>query len=221
MVIAGLGVLVLALGLPYGAEATALSLVTFAAILAVLQAGLGRHPQPRFGLANSVTLVRAAGAALLAGFVLEPELLAGPAGWAAAATAAGLLALDGLDGWAARRDGLASQFGARFDLETDALLILVLAALAFALGKAGPWVLALGLMRYAFVAAGWLRPSLTRPLPPSLRRKAVCVLQVGVLAVLLAPVLVQPASAVLAGSALAALGWSFAVDLRWLLRARP
>ena len=38
-----------------------------------------------------------------------------------------LLALDGLDGWAARRQGLVSAFGARFDMEVDALLILALA----------------------------------------------------------------------------------------------
>ena len=36
------------------------------------------------------------------------------------------------------------------------------------------WVLACGLMRYAFVAAGLLAPPLRRPLPPSRRRQAVC-----------------------------------------------
>ena len=49
------------------------------------------------------------------------------------------------------RSNEASSFGARFDMETDALLILVLAALVWQHGKAGPWILAAGLMRYAFV----------------------------------------------------------------------
>ena len=42
-----------------------------------------------------------------------------------------MTALDGVDGWLARRSGIASAFGARFDMEIDALLILVLAVLAW------------------------------------------------------------------------------------------
>ena len=103
-------------------------------------------------------------------------------------------------------------------METDALLILALAALALGLGKAGPWVLGLGLLRYAFVFAGWLVPALARPLPPSDRRRAVCALQVAALGLLLAPPLVPPLSAALAAAAFAALLASFAIDVAWLLR---
>ena len=39
--------------------------------------------------------------------------------------------LDLVDGWVARRTGTASPFGARFDLETDAALILVLSWLVW------------------------------------------------------------------------------------------
>ena len=45
------------------------------------------------------------------------------------------------DGPAARRSGIASRFGARFDMETDALMILVLAVLAWRWDRAGAWVL--------------------------------------------------------------------------------
>jgi multidrug efflux pump subunit AcrA (membrane-fusion protein) len=38
--------------------------------------------------------------------------------------------LDGVDGWLARRHEIASRFGARFDMEVDALLILALSVLA-------------------------------------------------------------------------------------------
>ena len=38
-------------------------------------------------------------------------------------------------------------------METDAAFTLVLCALVLQAGQAGPWVLAAGLMRYAFVAA--------------------------------------------------------------------
>ena len=139
--------------------------------------------------------------------------------WAAFAGTAMLLALDGVDGAAARREGLASAYGARFDLEVDAALILVLSALAHGLGKAGPWVLAIGLMRYGFMLARLAWPALARPLSPSRRRSAVCALQVVLLGLLLAPVVTPPLSAALAGLALAALGGSFAIDVADLLRA--
>ena len=140
--------------------------------------------------------------------------------WAALAGAGLLLALDGLDGLAARRQRLVSAFGARFDMEVDALLILALAAVALGLGKAGPWILGLGLMRYGFVLAGLAVPALARPLPASTRRRAVCALQVATLGLMLAPPLVPPLAAALAATAFAALAGSFVVDVAWLLR-RP
>jgi phosphatidylglycerophosphate synthase len=184
----------------------------------VLERLAGYHPHPRFGLGNGITLARAGGAAVMVALAFEPELVAGRAGWAAFAGAAVLLALDGADGWAARRQGTVSAFGARFDMEVDSGLILALAAIAMGLGKAGPWVLGLGLVRYGFVLAGWIWPALARPLPPSDRRRAVCALQVAVLGLLLAPPVVPPWSAVLAAAAFAALAASFAVDVAWLLR---
>lgn len=220
--VVGIVVVATALVLPLPPAAVTVTFAVFAlAALGALAGAAAAHPHPRFGLANLLTLTRAGGAAVFAGFVAAPEIVAGAAAWVAAGGAAMLLALDGVDGWAAQRQRLASAFGARFDMEVDALTILALSALALTLGKAGPWVLALGLMRYAFVAAGWLWPRLARPLPPSLRRKAVCVLQVAVLAALVAPVLVPPVSSALAAAALAALVWSFAVDTVWLVRARP
>jgi phosphatidylglycerophosphate synthase len=196
----------------------------FAAFMLVAAVAVDRlaphHPHARFGAGNTVTLIRAGGASVFVALALEPGLVAGSAGWVAFGGAALLLALDGVDGVLARRDGCASAFGARFDMEVDAFLILALSGLAFGLGKAGPWVLAIGLMRYAFVLAGRLAPSLARPLPPSLRRRTVCVVQVGVLALLLAPPVGGAVAGLLAAVALAALAWSFALDLAWLRRTR-
>jgi phosphatidylglycerophosphate synthase len=121
-----------------------------------------------------------------------------------------------VDGWLARRSSLSSAFGARFDMETDALLILVLSALAWRWDRAGVWVLACGLMRYAFVAAAWVWPWLARPLPPSVRRKFVAVVQMVGLAIVVAPIVRPPLGAWLAGATLAVLVWSFAVDVTWL-----
>jgi phosphatidylglycerophosphate synthase len=123
-----------------------------------------------------------------------------------------------LDGYLARRWGWASPFGARFDMEVDALLVAVLAILLWSLGKAGPWVLAAGFLRYLFVAAGYLWPLLRHPLPPSRRRQAICVVQVLTLTLALAPLLPPVLSAAVAAGGLALLCYSFAVDTLWLAR---
>ena len=85
-----------------------------------------------------------------------------------------------------------------------------------ALGKAGTWVLAIGAMRYLLVAAMWPWPWLAMPLPESWRRKAICVWQVASLVCALSPWVMPHVAAPLLWSSLALLGWSFAVDVRWL-----
>lgn len=180
------------------------------------------HPFDHFGLPNGVTLVRLVLSSVLGGIALDlvERPMADPQAWLVLAIAALALMLDGVDGFLARARHLESPFGARFDMEVDALLILLLALLAWLQAKAGPWVLLIGAARYAFVAAGWLWPALTRPLPPSFRRKAVCVVQGLSLAALLAPVVQPPASGVIAGVALLLILYSFAVDVIWLIAHR-
>jgi phosphatidylglycerophosphate synthase len=87
------------------------------------------------------------------------------------------IALDGLDGYLARRNNTVSVLGARFDMEVDAFLILVLSVLVCR--TVGPWVLAIGLMRYAFVAAMFVMPRLRATLPFSRARKVVAAMQGG------------------------------------------
>jgi phosphatidylglycerophosphate synthase len=190
-----------------------------AAVMAIAVGGInGHHPFRRFGPANSVTTIRLMQTSLVAGLIGEPQTR--DVAWFAVAAAVFMAALDGVDGWLARRSRMASTFGARFDMETDALLIMVLSVLVWQHHKAGAWVLMSGLMRYAFVAAGWLLPSLTRPLHPSGRRKTIAVGQLIGLTVALAPVVPWPLSSLVAVLALTALAWSFALDVVWLLRAR-
>ena len=125
-----------------------------------------------------------------------------------------------MDGWLARRCGVASHFGARFDLEVDSLLILILAVLVWQSGRVGAWVLAIGLARYAFVLAGWL----CRCCAPRCRRAAgarryassrvslccsACCRRSG-----------APAPSLGAGLALAGLLASFAADIIYLVRTR-
>jgi len=178
----------------------------------------GHHPFSRFGPANQVSTTRAAIAALVAALALEPPSAAVAGLVSGVALAATFL--DGLDGRLARQSGMTSAFGARFDLEIDALLIMGLSVVAWRHGKAGAWVLLSGLMRYAFIAAGWAWPWLDRPLPPSWRRQAVCVIQVAGLVIAVTPLVVYPVSAAIAAAALIALTWSFLVDIIWLERHR-
>jgi phosphatidylglycerophosphate synthase len=192
---------------------------TVAAVLggALLLGLTARHlTAPAFGVANGITLGRGVLTLLLAAFL---DVQTGPSvGWLLVALAVAAVALDGVDGRLARRRNEASAFGARFDMETDAVLILVLAALVWRLDKAGAWVLAAGLLRYLFVMGSYVWRWLDRPLPPSRRRQAVCVLQIVSLIGALAPVVVTPWSAALALAGLALLVWSFGVDVVWLAR---
>ena len=192
------------------------SAVFLGLMAAVIQAAGHEHPYPRFGPANHVTTIRATLVALVAGVIGHPATPG--ALWAVVGLTAVMGALDGLDGWLARRTRMVSAFGARFDMETDALLILILSVLVWQHEKAGAWVLLCGLMRYGFVAAGWRLSWLAQPLPSTWRGKAVAVGQVIGLSVALAPVVPASPSAVVAGATLAALAWSFAIDIRWLSR---
>jgi phosphatidylglycerophosphate synthase len=186
-----------------------------AAILVVGRVGV-HHPFSRFGAANSVTLLRvafAAGVAALVGETPDDRIAA-----LAVGAVVIVAALDGLDGWLARRDAQASSFGARFDMETDAAFILILSVLVWQHGKAGAWVLGCGLMRYLFVAAGWVLPWMAAPLRSTIRGKSVAIGQFVGLSVALLPAVKSPLSDVAAAFTLAALVWSFAVDVAWLKR---
>jgi phosphatidylglycerophosphate synthase len=206
---------VFGLGIAYPAAA----LAAFAALALPMLAAAARHlGRGAFGSANRITLLRGAMIALVCGLLVAPP--APTLAWLAVAVATAALVLDGVDGALARRAGTVSAFGARFDMETDAVAILVLAALVWHFDKAGAWVVLSGLLRYGFVAAGWLAPRMRRPLPPSRRRQAVCVVQVAALLFCLAPIVPPELSRPVAGAALAILVASFAADLRWLARDR-
>ncbi|MFN3493155.1 MAG: CDP-alcohol phosphatidyltransferase family protein [Hydrogenophaga sp.] len=221
-----LGALGLAGAAGLGLDYTAKALLVFAAAAWLVWRGLGAHPHARFGPANRVTLVRVGGMALMAALVGEPfpnaplDAMPAAAWWLVlAATLTALL--DAVDGALARRSGLASAFGARFDMETDAAFTLVLCALVLQAGQAGPWILASGLMRYAFVAAAFAWPWLNGPLPPSKRRQTVCAVQITTLIVCLGPIVPPVLASALAAVSLALLTLSFATDVRTLARLRP
>jgi phosphatidylglycerophosphate synthase len=203
----------LALGIWYPIKAAGLFSLVMLLALGYLR---GRHPFPQFGPANQLTTARGVLVVLVAGLIGEPGLP--PIAATAAVVALAAAALDGLDGWLARRAGMASDFGGRYDVEIDALLIQVLAILAWQYGKAGPWVLFSGLLRYGFVAAGWLLPWMRRPLTPTLRGRMICSVQTSALILAIVPAITPPLSTLVAALGLAALCYSFLVDTLRLWR---
>jgi phosphatidylglycerophosphate synthase len=182
-------------------------------INAAVQRGLARSRTQLFGPADWVTLTRATLVGAVAALIVESFSDPAPVSTLVALAAVALV-LDAVDGWVARRTATASPFGARFDMEVDAFLIFVL-SIAVA-RSVGPWVLAIGAARYAFVAAGWLLPWLRRPTPPRYWCKCVAAIQGIVLTVVVADVLPRAWSDVALAAGLALLTESFGQDVWWL-----
>ena len=217
IVLTGAALLHLAAGVP--ASVFAATLLSYGLLVCmVLHATPAAFHRDGPGPANRVTFLRAALVMPVAAMALLPAHLDADATYWLLGLAATALAFDGLDGAVARRTGRVTAFGARFDMELDALLILILALLVWQTGQAGLWVLLVGLMRYLFVAAGWRWTWLQRELPPSRRRQTVCVVQSVALLVALAPVVSPGLASATALAALLLLTYSFTVDVLWLYR---
>jgi len=187
-----------------------LALLSSAALL--VQARGQFTPRGSFGAANAVTAVRLAA---VLGLALAP---AATPGWALASVLVAVWALDGLDGWIARRRGLVSDFGTAFDAEADALLILVADAQLWQRGRFGAWILVTGILRYLYVLALAIAPGAAGHVPRSRwARLAFLALVAGLTAGF--------ALRGTAGTALAALGTtlvsaSFAHSFWWSYRRR-
>ncbi|MFC8343569.1 CDP-alcohol phosphatidyltransferase family protein [Streptomyces sp. NPDC057280] len=182
---------------------------------AVLSRALHRTQPRSFGPANRVTLGRSILVGGVTALVADSFQSSPPVTLFVGLTAVALI-LDGVDGKVARRTGTSTPLGARFDMEVDAFLILVLSV--YVSMSLGPWVLLIGGMRYAFVAAARVWPWLNAPLPPSMARKTVAALQ-GVFLLLAASGLLPYAlEFAVVATALGTLVWSFGRDVLWLLR---
>jgi phosphatidylglycerophosphate synthase len=174
------------------------------------------HPFATFGPANLVTTARAVIVALVAALI--GEATSRSVGLSAALASVTAASLDGVDGWLARRTGMSSRFGARFDMELDALLILALSVLVWQFRRAGAWIVLAGALRYLFIVAGWVAPKMQAALFPSWRRQAVCVVQIAGLSLVVSPFVSPPVSTAIAAALLVLLLYSFALDTIWLWR---
>jgi phosphatidylglycerophosphate synthase len=195
------------------AVGTAFVAMTLGLLAQGLVRGGAAGPRP----ADQVTMVRAAlvggVAALVAGSFVRPVNTT-----VLVAMAAVALVLDTVDGLVARRTHTESVLGARFDMEVDAFLILVLSVeVARSLGA---WVLLIGSARYLLLAAGAGWPWLCGETPPRYWNKVVAAIQGIVLTAVVADVLPRPIEVVMTATALALLTESFARQVSWLRRGR-
>jgi phosphatidylglycerophosphate synthase len=185
---------------------------------AVLIWGLHQSGAAELGPADRVTLTRATLVGGVAALTVDSFNRQAPVAVLVTLTIAALV-LDGVDGQVARRTGTVTALGARFDMEIDASLLLVLSV--YVARPVGGWALMIGGMRYAFVVATWVLPWMRGSLPPRYWRKVVAVTQGVVLVSATADMLPRPLTTAALAASLALLTESFGRDVRWLWQHRP
>jgi phosphatidylglycerophosphate synthase len=179
----------------------------------LLQHGLSSSGLSTYGPADWVTAGRTILIGAVAALVVDGIQRTPPVVMVVGLVVVALL-LDGVDGQVARRTGTTSAFGARFDMEADSFLVLVLSA--YVAQTAGWWVLAIGAMRYAFLAGIWSTRWMRGTLPPRYWRKVVAATQGVALVTATAGVLPFRPTLVLLLIAFALLLESFGRDVVWL-----
>ena len=173
-------------------------LIAHLAVLALLAGTVGLGPGGRLaggGYALGTTVLLARAVARSASPALGPaDLVTRPArrSWAGSrhwwptrsparsrplltALAVVALVLDAVDGRVARSTGTVSAVGARFDMEVDSALVLLLSV--YVAQTLGPWVVAIGSVHYLLLVARRLLPWLRRPAPPRYWCKVVAAVQ--------------------------------------------
>lgn len=122
------------------------------------------------GAANWITLWRAAGIIVLAGFLpmaLKTDFGLLTQGWIAWVPGSAYLViatLDLLDGYVARRQQRETELGKQLDIVTDAAGLLIASLLAVALGRLPSLYLLVGLAYYVFVFGIWFRKKRSLPI---------------------------------------------------------
>ena len=208
LVVALLAAIQATVGLNAVGWAVGLVVATTATVL--LAVALHRAGTTRFGPANVVTLVRASLGQVVAALVAASFAGLDHRGLLVSLTALAL-ALDAVDGRVARRTRSVTPLGARFDMEADAFLILVLSVAAGPV--VGWWVLAIGFARYALLLAERVWRWLRAPVPPRYWRKVVAAIQGVSLAVVVSGLLPDGRGVMLLFVALVLLAESFGQDI--------
>lgn len=192
------------------------ALAAGAAVTTLLATSILRRKPRTSTPADRITLFRAILVGCCVAVIVSGLAAAKEPGWLLIILGMTAYLLDAVDGRIARYTGMASPDGAKLDMEVDAALLLVLSSAA--VGTLGWWVLAIGLMRYVFVAASWLRPALRQPLQPSNARRFIGAFQALALLLALAPGMPLPLGTTAVVLALMLLTASFTRDISTMER---
>lgn len=146
---------------------------------------------PSFGWGNQLSLLRGLIIGLLSGFLFSP-IPAMPLAWLIALLYTAAAIADWLDGYVARKRDHVTELGQRLDMEFDALGVAVVSLLAVGFGQLPVWFLTVALARYLFVFGLWWRRRRNKPifdLPPSVHRRIMAGMLMGMMTVVLWPIL--------------------------------
>lgn len=155
---------------------------------------------PSLGFGTILTILRGMMIAWTAGFMLSPRP-PGPLSWIPPVLYTTAIALDILDGYAARAQDHQTRLGEDLDNELDSLGLLVAISLAVSYGSLPPWFLPIGLARYAFRLGIWIRERNGMPVHPlteSQSRRPIAGLTMGFTSAMLWPI-VSPPGTTMAG----------------------
>jgi phosphatidylglycerophosphate synthase len=167
------------------------------------------------GPADLVTLVRAVLVGGVAALVADSFVGSERVG-ALTALVVVALALDAVDGRVARNTGTVSAVGARFDMEVDSILVLLLSV--YVARSLGLWVLAIGSAHYVLVVARRALPWLRGQVPPRHWCKVVAAVQGIVLTTAAAGVLPRVVAVLALVVVAGLLAESFGREVWWLWR---
>lgn len=157
------------------------------------QHSIVKRLSPQFGLGTWFSLLRLVILSLLAGFLAGPPL--GQLAWLPFALALAFNLLDLADGYTARVTHSATKLGEKLDLDLDSRGMLLVPLMAVMYGVTGWWYLFVGLARYIYVFATWLRRRRGQPISPQPNRlrRPLAGVQMGIGVALLAPGMPTPA----------------------------
>jgi CDP-diacylglycerol--glycerol-3-phosphate 3-phosphatidyltransferase len=146
------------------------------------------------GMANWITLWRAAAIVALAGFLplplMQKELPAPALGWLSGGLYLFIALTDLLDGFAARKTKRVTELGKRLDIETDAAGLVAASVVAIALGRLPEIYILVGMAYYLFSLGIWLRRKRDKPVRVLQQRpysRIIAGFQMGLVAVALLP----------------------------------
>jgi len=109
-----------------------------------------RNLKPVYGPGNWVTLVRLTGLLFLLFYYTQIDT------FLIGVIALLLIMLDAVDGYVARKTNTVSEFGAWFDMETDAFYVALMGLILYQSGLIGLWILIPGFLRYIYSLGVWM-----------------------------------------------------------------